>query len=218
MKPLPIAALLAAALLAGCATPQTPTTTYNVSTSFASGASACAGQARSLYPAVPASHTLVALTTDKGCLVAELYDDKAPATVANFKTYVTEGFYTDLQFHRILTGFVSQTGGITGSGNPKTPTHPPIKDEAKSSGLHNYQYTLAMARTSEADSATTQFYVNAANNTAGHSNNLDPGGVSPDGYAVFGILVGGRGVADHINSFATGRSQIPILQSVAVLA
>jgi cyclophilin family peptidyl-prolyl cis-trans isomerase len=203
MKALFAVALLLAAALAGCADTSNTSTQSVASTGAAtstapSPAPTCTGVVRPTT--VPATHTVVALDTGKGCMVAELYDDKAPATVANFKQYVTEGFYSHREFYRIVRGFVNQAGG---ESQGDTGHHAAIKDEAKSSGLHNYQYTLAMARTDQAASATTEFYINAANNTAGHTTNLDPGGVSPDGYAVFGILVAGRDVSDGINQQTT---------------
>ncbi|MEA3144526.1 MAG: peptidyl-prolyl cis-trans isomerase [Thermoplasmata archaeon] len=171
MKPLLALALLAAAALAGCAVPAgTHTGTGN-------------------------PHVLI--HTSLGDMTAEIYSDKAPITAKNFLTYVTDGFYKDRQFYRIVPGFVSQGGGEK-QGN--TGNHPPIADEAQASGLHNLKYTLAMARTSDPASATTEFFINAADNTAGNTNNLDPGGVSPDGYAVFGIVTGGRDVADALNA------------------
>ncbi|MEA3202715.1 MAG: peptidyl-prolyl cis-trans isomerase, partial [Thermoplasmata archaeon] len=119
MKMLLAAALLVAAALAGCAAPQEP-----ASSSTAPASEACHGQARASHPAVPAAHTLVALATSKGCLVAELYDDKVPVTVANFKAYVADGFYRDLVFHRIMANFMSQTGGAWANGTFKESTHP----------------------------------------------------------------------------------------------
>jgi peptidyl-prolyl cis-trans isomerase A (cyclophilin A) len=206
MKALTAVAILLAAALAGCAAPQTPT-----------GSGACAGQSRSAHPAVPAGHTLVALATDKGCLVAELYDDKAPITVANFKQYAAEGFYSDLVFHRVMAGFMSQTGGSWANGTFKPATHAAIHNEAAASGLKNLRYTLSMARLGprcqgcpdQPDSATNQFFVNAADNAF-----LDAG-AGKAGYAVFGIVTGGRDVADAINAVpvhacpGTGESSCP---------
>lgn len=143
------------------------------------------------------NHTAVAFGTSKGCFAVELYDDKSPITVANFKTYVDEEFYAGTVFHRIVRGqiWVVQGGGMTEDGNQKTPNHPPIKNEAKTSKLLNEAYTLSMARTQAPDSATNQFFINTRNNTG-----LDPGGFSPDGYAVFGIVVHGREVVDEIQN------------------
>jgi cyclophilin family peptidyl-prolyl cis-trans isomerase len=171
MKSLLCAALFVAAALAGCAA-STPGT-------------GAAGNPR------------VLIHSTLGDMTAEIYQDKAPVTAKNFLTYVTEGFYKDREFYRIVPGFVSQGGGEKQGDTGK---HPAIADEAAASGLHNLKYTLAMARLNDPTTATTEFFINAADNTAGHQNNLDPGGVSPDGYAVFGILVGGRDVADTLNA------------------
>jgi cyclophilin family peptidyl-prolyl cis-trans isomerase len=140
---------------------------------------------------------VVLIHSSIGDMTVELYADEAPITADNFMTYVREGFYKDRQFYRIVAGFVSQGGG---ERQGDTGSHPPIRNEAASSGLHNLKYTLAMARTGDPDSATTEFFINAADNTAGHTNNLDPGGVSPEGYAVFGIVTAGRDVADALNA------------------
>lgn len=144
----------------------------------------------------------VAIRTNMGEMVAELYPGQAPKTVENFLRYVDEGFYTDLQFYRIEPGFVNQGGG---ERMGKTGTHPPIVNEAASSGLKNTKYTLAMARTGDPNSATTEFYINAADNCG-----LDPKAssscpdqaVSNEGYAVFGKLVSGFEVSDVINGMA----------------
>jgi len=214
MKTLLLAAVLLCAAVAGCAAPVTTTTSMATTAGSTSATikapDPCAGQTRAMHADVDSARTLVAIATDQGCLVAQLYDDKSPITVANFKQYVTEGFYTNREFYRIVPGFVNQAGGESQGDTGK---HPAIADEATASGLHNYQYTLAMARTNDPHSATTEFYINAANNTAGHPSNLDPGGVSPDGYAVFGILVAGRDVSDKINHL-----QSAALQSIVVLS
>jgi len=134
----------------------------------------------------------VLIHTSAGDMQAEIFSDKAPLTAENFLTYVREGFYTNLHIYRIVPGFVNQGGG---EGDQKAPTHPAIRDEAKVSGLHNTKYTLAMARTNDADSAQAEFFINEADNAA-----LDPGGANgPDGYAVFGRLVSGFDVSDRIN-------------------
>jgi cyclophilin family peptidyl-prolyl cis-trans isomerase len=152
----------------------------------------------------------VAIRTSMGEMVAELYPGQAPKTVENFLRYVDEGYYTDLQFYRIIPGFVNQGGGDS-LGKPGS--HPPITNEAAASGLKNVKYTLAMARKGPAcegcpdqpDSATSEFFINAVDNCS-----LDPKAasscpeqaVSEAGYAVFGKLVSGLEVSDVINGMA----------------
>lgn len=174
-KSLTVTLLFVATALAGCSGSGSP------------AKATCEGVTKSGLTLESASDTVVAMSTSKGCLVAELYDAKSPITVQNFKAYVNDGFYKDMVFHRIMKGFVIQGGGFLIDGSQKPTTHPPIKDEAKTNGLKNLKYTLSMARTSDPDSATSQFFVNTVDNPG-----LDPGGYSPDGYAVFGIVQGGR--------------------------
>lgn len=188
------ASLLLLALLAGCSYPDngSPTTTPPASAAF----TPCKANADGSY-GITAAHTTLLMRTGIGNMTIELYDDKAPVTTQNFLTYVNEGFYTNQPFYRIVPGFVSQGGGERTGGTGK---HPAICDEAKANGIHNAKYTLAMARTSNPTSATTEFFINAADNVAPNQSNLDPGGVSPDGYAVFGIVKVGRDVADRLNT------------------
>ena len=157
---------------------------------LAAGRTSCDGVTKAGLTLTDANNPVVALATSKGCIVAELREDKAPITVSNFLNYTDEGFYSDLLFHRIIEGFMVQTGGMTKEGQFKTATHPMIKNEARSSGLKNEAYTLSMARTTPPDSATNQFFINHEANT-----NLDPAGNSA-GYAVFGMVVQGRDVVD----------------------
>ncbi len=134
----------------------------------------------------------VVLETTKGTIELELDAGKAPLTVANFLRYVRMGHYDGTIFHRIVKDFMIQGGGMTASGAEK-PTDAPIKNEAKN-GLHNVRGTISMARTSDPDSATSQFFINVVDNRP----KLDPGGFSPDGYAVFGKVVKGLDVVDKI--------------------
>ena len=128
-----------------------------------------------------------------------MYPDKAPATVANFLEYVREGFYNGTVFHRVINGFMIQGGGLDANLNEK-PTRAPIKNEA-GNGLTNLPYTVAMARTSDPDSATAQFFINVADNKfLNHTANDAQGW----GYAVFGKVVGGREVVDKIKAVPTG--------------
>lgn len=167
----------------------------------AEGRSSCDGVTRAGLTLANSSAPVVALATSKGCIVAELHQDKAPITVRNFLNYTDEAFFTDLLFHRVIEEFMVQTGGMGKDGQFKQATHPMIKNEARTSGLKNEAYTLAMARTQAADSATNQFFVNHAANCF-----LDPRAtsscpspqVSVEGYAVFGTVVQGRDVVDAI--------------------
>ncbi len=168
-------------LLAGCTAPSSST-----------AAGACDGVQRSSLTLASATHSVALLATSKGCIVAELFDDKTPLTVANFRTYANETAFDGVLFHRIIKDFMVQTGSMAQDGQFRAATHPPVKNEAASSGLKNAAYTLSMARTQSADSATNQFFINHADNTF-----LDPSGSSA-GYAVFGTVVKGRDVVDAI--------------------
>ncbi|MBT8766566.1 peptidylprolyl isomerase [Metapseudomonas boanensis] len=138
----------------------------------------------------------VLLTTSAGEIEVELEAEKAPASVKNFLEYVDAGFYNGTIFHRVIPGFMIQGGGFDTDLQQKE-TRGPIKNEADN-GLHNVRGTLAMARTQERDSATSQFFINHKDNAF-----LDHG--SRDfGYAVFGKVVRGLDVVDQIASVPTG--------------
>jgi len=151
--------------------------------------------------AVPAqaADPRVKLTTSKGVMVLELYPDKAPATVANFLKYVEDGFYDGLVFHRVINGFMIQGGGLDRSMKQKQ-GRAPIPNEADN-GLKNEPYTVAMARTPDPHSATSQFFINV-----GVNKNLDHAAKTPAGfgYCVFGTVVQGREVVDAIKTVPTG--------------
>lgn len=136
------------------------------------------------------SNPRVALKTDLGTFVIELYPQAAPITVANFLDYVDSKFYDGTIFHRVVPGFVVQGGGMTFDFSSK-PTRDPIKNESNN-GLGNDYQTVAMARTASPDSASSQFYVNLKNNNA-----LD-GSESKPGYTVFGKVVLGMDVVEKI--------------------
>ncbi len=138
----------------------------------------------------------VVLTTSLGEVEIELNEEKAPVSVKNFLSYVDSGFYNGVQFHRVIPGFMIQTGGFTADMEQKAPLAP-IKNEADN-GLHNVRGTLAMARTSDVNSATSQFFINLADNAF-----LDHGG-RDFGYAVFGKVVRGMEVVDQIARVRTG--------------
>lgn len=139
--------------------------------------------------------TIVKFETTLGEFEVELYDDKAPISTKNFLDYVNEGYYDGLIFHRVISNFMVQGGGFDSNMNEKE-TKPAIKNEADN-GLKNVKYTLAMARTNEVDSATSQFFINVKDNTF-----LDHG--SRDfGYAVFAKVVSGQDTVDKIKVVET---------------
>lgn len=149
----------------------------------------------------------VTMTTSLGTMVFELNPAKAPITVDNFMQYVENGFYLNKIFHRVINNFVIQGGGFTSDLQMPTPPLPPIKLETPN-GLSNLRGTIAMARTSVPDSATSQFYVNVADNTP-----LD-GLTAGTGYAVFGKVVTGLDVMDKIQNVPTttalGMPNVPV--------
>ncbi|MEI9998642.1 MAG: peptidylprolyl isomerase [Verrucomicrobiota bacterium] len=161
-----------------------------------------------------AKDPVVVMKTSEGDIEITLDPTHAPISVKNFLSYVDKKFYDGTIFHRVIPNFVDQGGGITADMQEK-PTDPPIKNEA-SNGLHNARGTISMARTSDPDSATSQFFLNLVDNTASGklpngdpANNLDPGGVSPDGYAVFGHITKGLDVMDKIAAVPTGPGDVP---------
>ncbi|MCW2479321.1 peptidylprolyl isomerase, partial [Candidatus Symbiopectobacterium sp. NZEC135] len=112
--------------------------------------------------AAPATTTRVLLTTSEGNIELALDNQKAPVSVKNFVEYVNSGFYNGTTFHRVIPGFMVQGGGFVDEMKQKA-TNPPIKNEADN-GLRNVRGTIAMARTAEKDSATSQFFINVADN------------------------------------------------------
>lgn len=145
---------------------------------------------------------MVKLTTNYGTFSIELNAEKAPLTVANFLSYVESGFYEQVIFHRVIDGFMIQGGGFDTDMRQK-PTKPPIKNEANN-GLANDKYSLAMARTSDPDSASAQFFINVANNQfLNHTAPTSQGW----GYCVFGKVVEGMDVVDKIAKVATGNKK-----------
>jgi peptidyl-prolyl cis-trans isomerase B (cyclophilin B) len=142
----------------------------------------------------------VRLETTSGNIVIELNRDKAPKTVDNFLAYVRSGFYNGTIFHRVIKGFMIQGGGLDEDMREK-PNGSPILNEANN-GLKNGRYAIAMARTGDPHSATSQFFINVADNPALDFRNVTRGGF---GYAVFGRVVGGEDVVDAIAGVPTGR-------------
>jgi len=152
----------------------------------------------SFFPSRAAENPRVLMKTSKGDIVIELFADKAPITVNNFLSYVDEKFYDGTIFHRVVKGFVIQGGGLTADFVTKK-TKPPIKNEANN-GLKNLRGTIAMARTSDINSATCQFFINLVDNPF-----LDHRDDTPEGfgYAVFGRVVSGLEVVDAIGNSPT---------------
>ena len=138
-----------------------------------------------------------------GVVTVELDQEKAPLSVENFLGYVASGHYDNTIFHRIIPGFMIQGGGME-PGMAQKKTAKPIENEA-ANGLKNDKYTLAMARTSDPHSATSQFFINIADND--FLNHTAPSSQGW-GYAVFGKVVGGTDVVDKIKGVATGRKGV----------
>ena len=150
-----------------------------------------------------AANPQVEFDTTLGKIRIELYPDAAPKTVANFIDYVKAKQYDGTQFHRVIDGFMIQGGGFTTDFKPK-PTRPPVVNEAEMSskaGILNVPGTIAMARTSDPNSATSQFFINVADNKALNFRSPDPGGI---GYTAFGKVVDGMDVVNKIAKVAKG--------------
>jgi len=176
---------------------------------------ACILTMAAAHPGVPGKPR-VQLETSKGVIVVELEAQKAPTTVANFLSYVRSGFYDGTVFHRVIPNFMIQGGGM-GADFARKATGPPIPNEA-ANGLKNLRGTVAMARTAEVDSATSQFFINLRDNP-----HLDHRGPTPQefGYCVFGRVVQGMEVVDAIAAIPTGprgpfRSDVPV-ETVTIL-
>ncbi len=139
----------------------------------------------------------VKFSTSAGDIVVELYPDKAPKTVANFLQYVKDKHYDGTIFHRVIDNFMVQGGGYDSKYRQK-PTRPPVVLEA-SNGLKNENGTIAMARTSDPNSATSQFFINVTDNAKLNA-------PSPDGfgYTVFGKVISGSETVEKIKATATG--------------
>ncbi len=147
------------------------------------------------------ANPVVSMKTSEGLIRIELWPAKAPETVKNFLAYVDEGFYDGTIFHRVIDGFMIQGGGFKPDMSQK-PTHAPVKNEA-STELKNVTGTIAMARTMVVNSATSQFFINVADNSSLDHKNDSPSGF---GYAVFGKVIGGMDVVEKIKNVATANS------------
>ncbi|HEF5152696.1 peptidylprolyl isomerase [Burkholderia multivorans] len=142
------------------------------------------------------AHPVVQLKTSQGDIRVELYPEKAPKTVANFLDYVKAGQYNGTIFHRVIKGFMIQGGGYKANFDEK-PTRAPIPLESRN-GLKNLTGTIAMARTSDPNSATAQFFINTVDNSG-----LDYPNPDGNGYAVFGKVVSGLDVVKKIEAVPT---------------
>ncbi|MCG6897290.1 MAG: peptidyl-prolyl cis-trans isomerase [Thiocapsa sp.] len=140
---------------------------------------------------------MIKLTTNHGDILVDLDVEKAPKTCANFEQYVRDGHYDGTLFHRVIDGFMIQGGGMTPDFIPK-PTRAPVENEA-SNGLKNLTGTLAMARTMDPHSATSQFFINVSDNGF-----LDYPGQDGWGYCVFGRVVEGMEAVNAIKGVQTG--------------
>ena len=145
------------------------------------------------------SNPQVVMETSKGEIVLELYPDKAPLTVKNFLDYIDAGFYSGTVFHRVIPGFMLQGGGFSRDMQKKS-TLIPVKNEAFN-GLKNDRGTIAMARTQDPHSASSQFFINTVDNAfLNHKSQTTAGW----GYAVFGKVIKGMEVVDAISKVQTG--------------
>ncbi len=146
--------------------------------------------------------TQVTIKTSVGDIQLELNDEKAPITVENFKAIASSGYYEGTIFHRVINGFMIQGGGLTADMNNKSSGTGPIQNEANN-GLPNDRGTIAMARTMDPHSATSQFFINHKDNAfLNHTGETSQGW----GYAVFGMVTEGMDVVDQIAGVATGSS------------
>ena len=143
---------------------------------------------------------MVRLHTNFGIIALDLDAERAPETVKNFLAYVESGFYSNTVFHRVIDGFMVQGGGFEPGMSQKS-TRGTIKNEA-SNGLKNERYTIAMARTSEPHSASSQFFINVKDN--GFLDHTAPN-AQGWGYCVFSKVVEGRDVVDEIKQVKTGK-------------
>ena len=152
---------------------------------------------------------VVVMETSLGAITVELASAEAPISVENFLAYVDAGHYDNTIFHRVIQGFMIQ-GGAYSPDMRTRPTRDPIENEAEN-GLTNDRYTVAMARTSEIDSATDQFFINTVDN------NFLNNGVRDFGYAVFGRVIDGNDVVDRIAAVPATNSlpnETVVIQSI----
>ncbi len=156
---------------------------------------------------------MVIIKTSKGDIKVELDKENAPISTENFLAYVQDSYYDGTVFHRVINNFMVQGGGFTADGQQK-PVKAPIKNEADN-GLNNDRGTIAMARTQDVNSATSQFYINHVDNAFLNHGRKD------FGYAVFGKVVDGMDVVDAIAAVQTGPGDVPnelvVIESVTIV-
>lgn len=171
-----------------------------VSVSFAADGEAPQAQKKEAAPAAVVEKAKVVIETSLGTIKAELWADKAPGTVSNFLKYTDDKFYDGVVFHRVINGFMIQTGAFLPDLRQKDPTYGYIKNEAKSD-VKNVRGTLAMARTPAVDGASCQFFINLVDNGfLDHTDDTQRG----YGYCVFGKVTEGMDVVDAIAKVKTG--------------
>jgi len=168
-------------------------------------------------PAEQASLQYVKFETTEGSFVLELNSEKAPISVENFMKYVEKGFYDGTIFHRVMFDFMIQGGGMDEKGNPKKTDRPIVNEH--NNGLKNKRGSISMARTNDPNSATSQFFINVADNDGTAKYNLDAGA----GYAVFGKVVQGMDTIDKIRNGETtvsprGEKSVPVKPVVVTKA
>ena len=153
------------------------------------------------------------IETNRGNIIIKVYPEKAPKTVANFKNYVANGFYNGLIFHRVINNFMIQGGGFDENMMQKKSNDPIINES--NNGLKNKPYTLAMARTNDPNSATSQFFINLIDNSF---LNYTGKSSSKIGYCVFGSVIQGKDIVNKIGKYKTqlknGQSDVPIKKVV----
>ncbi|MEW6759797.1 MAG: peptidylprolyl isomerase [Pseudomonadota bacterium] len=179
-------------------------------------------QAEPAAEAAPAAPVIkgpqVSMKTTMGEIVIQLDEERAPKTVANFMQYVKQGFYKGTIFHRVIDGFMIQAGGMNEKFEGRK-TNKPVKNESNN-GLSNQPYTISMAREDHPDSATSQFFINVADNSG-----IDYPNYRGSGYTVFGKVVKGQEVVDKIKGVVVddvrGMQNVPVvpifIKSVTVL-
>lgn len=146
---------------------------------------------------------LIRIHTSLGPITIELDEQATPKTTQNFIKYINEGFYNGTLFHRVIKGFMIQGGGFEPGMVEKTKTHPPIQNEAKT-GLKNEIGTISMARTNDPHSASSQFFINVANNSFLNFQKEDS---NAWGYCAFGRVIEGMDIVNQISLVKTGRAK-----------
>ena len=150
-----------------------------------------------IHVIVADENPIALIDTTRGTIVIELYEDKVPNTCENFIKFANDGFYDSLVFHRVIDNFMMQGGGFDTNGTQKQSPYGPINLEINNE-VHHVDGAIAMARTSDPNSATSQFFIDD-----GAQPQLEPGGVDPNGYAVFGVVIDGIDVVRDIASVST---------------